>query len=91
MNQRARIIVKGIVQGVFFRDSTRRKAQELHVTGIVRNRPDGSVEIICEGPDEAVKRLIEWSGHGPQGAYVEHVDLAWDTYVGEFKDFRVVY
>jgi len=91
MAKRARIIVTGLVQGVFFRDSTRRKAQELQVTGIVRNRPDGTVEIICEGDDEGVKKLIEWSGRGPRGAYVEHVDVSWEDYVGEFKDFRVVY
>jgi acylphosphatase len=91
MEQRARIIVKGIVQGVFFRDSTRRKAQELHVAGVVRNKPDGSVEIICEGKEDAIKRLIEWSGLGPQDAYVEHVDVSWETYIGEFKNFRIAY
>jgi acylphosphatase len=91
MEQRARIIVKGIVQGVFFRDNTRRKAQEFHVRGVVRNKPDGSVEIVCEGEEEALRKLIEWSGHGPQGAYVEDVDVSWENYVGEFKDFRIVY
>jgi acylphosphatase len=82
MQQRVRIIVKGIVQGVFFRDSTRRKAQEFQVTGVVKNKADGSVEIVCEGDEEAVKRLIEWSGHGPQGAYVEHVDVSWEHHLG---------
>jgi acylphosphatase len=91
MEQRARIIVKGIVQGVYFRDSTRRYAQEFQVTGVVRNKTDGSVEIICEGDEEAVRRLIKWAGHGPRGAFVEHVDVSWETYVGEFKDFRIVY
>lgn len=91
MDQRAIIIVKGVVQGVFFRDSTRRKAQELQVRGVVRNLPDGTVEIVCEGEKEALKRLIEWAGHGPRGAYVEHVDVSWVTYVGEFKDFRIAY
>jgi acylphosphatase len=91
MEQRARIIIKGIVQGVFFRDSTRRKAQEFHVTGIVRNRPDGSVEIICEGDEASLNRLIEWTHRGPPGARVEHIDVSRESYVGEFKDFRVVY
>jgi acylphosphatase len=91
VEKRARIIVKGIVQGVFFRDSTRRRAQELHVFGLVRNKPDGTVEIICEGSDEALKRLIDWAGRGPQGAYVEYVDVSWEEYVGEFKDFRIRY
>lgn len=91
MDQRARIIVKGIVQGVFFRDSARRKAKEFHITGFVRNRPDGSVEIVCEGTDDAIKRLIEWSGRGPQNAYVEHVDVEWEAHVGEFRDFRIVH
>ncbi len=83
--------MSGIVQGVFFRDSTRRKAQEFQVTGVVRNRPDGTVEIICEGDEEAVLRLIEWSRRGPRGAYVEGVDVSWEDYVGEFKGFRIVY
>ena len=91
MNQRARIIVRGIVQGVYFRDSTRRKAEEFHVAGIVRNRPDGTVEIVCEGPEDAVKSLIEWCGHGPRGAFVEHTEITWGTYTGEFRDFRIVY
>lgn len=91
MDQRARIIVRGIVQGVFFRDSTRRKAQEFHVTGTVMNKQDGSVEIVCEGPEEAVRKLIEWSSRGPQRAYVESMDLSWETYAGEFEDFSIVY
>ncbi|HAR96804.1 MAG TPA: acylphosphatase [Deltaproteobacteria bacterium] len=91
MNQRARIIVKGIVQGVYFRDSTRRKAVDLHVTGIVRNRPDGTVEIVCEGPEEAIKGLIEWCGHGPRGAFVEGLEITWGTCTAEFRDFRIVY
>lgn len=91
MNQRARIIVTGIVQGVYFRDSTRRKAEEFHVGGIVRNRPDGTVEIVCEGPEDAVKSLIEWCGHGPRGALVKDMEITWGTYTGEFRDFRIVY
>lgn len=91
MIRRARIIVRGVVQGVYFRDSTRRRARELDVTGVVKNKPDGSVEIVCEGDEEAVERLIEWSHHGPSGAYVEHVDVTWENYIGEFNDFRIVY
>ncbi len=91
MMRRAEILVKGIVQGVFYRYSTKGKADELRLKGTVRNLRDGRVEIISEGPEEAVTMLVEWSRHGPPGAVVEHVDITWKEHTGEFKDFRIVY
>jgi acylphosphatase len=72
---RRRVIVHGRVQGVFFRDSTRRRAQQLGVSGWVANRPDGSVEAVFEGEPAAVDRLVAFVQKGPRGAEVSHVDV----------------
>ncbi len=72
---RRRVIVRGLVQGVFFRDSTRRLAQRLSVTGWVANRPDGAVEAVFEGEADAVERLVAFSREGPRGAQVDSVQV----------------
>jgi acylphosphatase len=72
---RKRCVIHGDVQGVFFRDSTRRHAQQRGVAGWVRNNRDGTVEAVFEGEPEAVERLVQWSGEGPRGAYVSSVDV----------------
>ena len=71
---RARVVVRGRVQGVFFRDSTRRRALDAGVTGWVRNRPDGAVEAVFEGPSEAVEGMVRFCERGPRGAHVDRVD-----------------
>ena len=91
MMRRAEILVKGLVQGVFYRYNTKRKADDFLLTGNVRNLRDDRVEVICEGTEEDIGKLIEWCKHGPQGAVVEHVDVTWKEYTGEFKEFRIVY
>lgn len=68
---RTRVIVSGVVQGVFFRDATRRMAQSEGLAGWVRNRADGSVEAVFEGEPEAVAAAVRWSRVGPQRAVVE--------------------
>jgi acylphosphatase len=72
---RRRVIVHGFVQGVFFRDSTRRLAQRHGVTGWVANRSDGAVEAVFEGEADAVERLVDFSRQGPRGAQVESVEV----------------
>lgn len=72
---RRRVIVHGHVQGVFFRETTRRRAETVGVTGWVRNRPDGAVEAVFEGERDAVERLIEFCERGPRGAGVDWVDV----------------
>ena len=71
---RRRVVVHGYVQGVFFRDSTRRRASELGVAGWVSNRSDGTVEAVFEGKPDAVSSLVDWSRRWPRGADVERVD-----------------
>lgn len=70
---RYRVLVSGRVQGVFFRDTCRRLAQEHGVAGWVRNLPDGRVEAVFEGPPQDVDRLVAWAHHGPRHAVVDHV------------------
>ncbi len=88
---RARVRIYGIVQGVFFRSSMRRKAYELGVTGWVMNKMDGSVEAELEGPKEAVEELIKWARVGPPAAVVEKVEVQWLPYEGKYRDFRIRY
>jgi acylphosphatase len=91
MMRRAEILVRGLVQGVMYRYNTEMKADEFHLTGGVRNLRDGRVEVICEGAEGDIGKLIEWCRRGPQGAVVEGVDVVWKEYTGEFKWFRVLF
>jgi acylphosphatase len=72
---RYRVLVSGRVQGVFFRDTCRRLAQENRVAGWVRNLPDGRVEAVFEGSPENVARLVDWSRHGPRLAQVDDIGI----------------
>jgi acylphosphatase len=67
--------VHGSVQGVFFRDTTRRLAEQQGVSGWVRNNRDGTVEAVFEGDDDAVERLVAFAHEGPRGAQVERVEV----------------
>jgi len=79
--------ISGRVQGVGFRYSMRVEARRLGVTGWVRNRHDGSVEAVAQGPAEAVEALLEWSRHGPPGARVTDVQVGTDE--GDYTDFEL--
>ena len=76
---RARAVVTGVVQGVFFRGTCRREALNRSVTGWVRNNPNGAVEAVFEGTAIAVDALIAWMRHGPRHAHVESVDVTMET------------
>ena len=82
------LVVRGRVQGVFFRASAQREARRLGITGWVKNRSDGSVELLGEGEEEPLRDLVSWSHHGPSAARVENVDVRWRSYTGQFHDFR---
>ena len=72
---RRRVVIAGLVQGVFFRDSTRRLARQHGVTGWVATRRDGNVEAVFEGEPDAVERLVSFSREGPRGARVDSVQV----------------
>jgi acylphosphatase len=76
MTIRRRVVVHGHVQGVFFRDSTRERAQSRGVAGWVRNRPDGAVEAVFEGDPEAVESMVRFASEGPGHADVDDVEVS---------------
>ena len=84
-------IVHGIVQGVNFRYYTRSKASKLGLVGYVRNRWDGTVEVVAEGERDGLERLLAWLHVGPRSAFVERVDAQWEEPRGEFTRFEVRY
>ena len=89
MMVRAHIVIRGRVQGVFFRAETENNANRHNLMGWVRNRPDGSVEAVFEGEKAEVDAVIEFCRRGPPGAYVRRLDITWEDWTGEFKEFRI--
>jgi acylphosphatase len=85
---RARVQVRGRVQGVFFRAEARARAESLGIAGWIRNLPDGSVEAVFEGEDERVESMVGWCRRGPSGAEVESVQVEREEPAGE-TGFRV--
>ena len=73
--RRVRVVVRGSVQSVGFRATTRSRARSLDVAGWVRNNPDGTVEAELEGPPDQVGSLVDWLRHGPRGAQVDAIDV----------------
>ncbi len=83
------LIVHGRVQGVFYRDSMRREAQRLAISGWVRNRSDGTVEAVVQGEAAAVDAIVRWAHHGPEHARVERVEI--EPGEGNYIDFEILY
>ena len=81
--------VTGQVQGVNFRSSTKVEADALGLTGSVRNCPDGSVEVVIEGPRTTVQQLVDWCRRGPAWARVDDLTVEWQAVSGEFGEFRI--
>ncbi len=90
-NIRAHVYVVGRVQGVFFRQNTKRQAQMHGVAGWVRNLPDGRLEAVFEGDEEQVNALVDFCRKGPRGASVTDVLVSWEPFKGEFESFRIAY
>lgn len=81
--------IYGRVQGVFFRANTVEKAQQLGLTGSVRNEPDGTVYIEAEGEEEILKRLLEWCYQGPQMGMVDNVNFEFSEKMRGYEDFKI--
>jgi len=86
---RIRIVVTGLVQGVFFRRAAMEQARTLGISGWARNLNDGSVEIVGEGKRQNLQLLLAWAHHGPPHARVDAVQVQWERCVGEFAEFQV--
>lgn len=87
--QRLEAIVHGRVQGVAFRHYTLLRARDLELTGYVRNRWDGTVEVVAEGAQDALEQLLSFLRVGPRAAYVTHVDANWRAATGKPSRFEV--
>ncbi len=81
--RRVRVLVRGRVQGVFFRAEARARAESLGLSGSVRNLADGAVEAVFEGDPERVESLVAWCRRGPEGASVEDVQVSSEEPTGE--------
>jgi acylphosphatase len=88
---RVHVFVSGRVQGVFFRAETADMASRLGLAGWVRNLPDGRVEALFEGEKQDVEKALEFCRRGPPGARVQNLDLKWEEWKGESRNFRVAY
>ena len=85
------LTIHGNVQGVFFREKTKEKADELRLFGYVRNISDGTVEVVVHGDEQSLKKLLEWCRIGPRLAMVERVDEVWkDIGKTEFSEFKII-
>ena len=87
--ERAHVRVTGRVQGVFFRDATRERAEGLNLHGWVTNLPDGGVEAVFEGPSENVREMARWCEQGPPNASVENVDADFGPAQDDLTGFEV--
>lgn len=85
------VIIHGSVQGVWFRANTKQKAEQLDLTGWVRNTSDGCVEAVFEGEEKLVKEMIEWCHRGPSHAKVKKVEVKNQNLTDGFDDFSIKY
>ena len=90
-NVRVHMIVEGRVQGVWYRDSTRIKAIELEIKGWVKNRSNGAVEIVAEGPELNIRKFVEWCHEGPPYAVVGKIIESPQEFRNEFNSFSIVF
>ena len=89
--KRIRVLVKGHVQGVFFRAFVKDRATQLGLKGYIKNLDNSIVEVVAEGHEAKLKELIETCKKGPIGSYIEEVRVNTEQYTGEFNQFRIKY
>jgi len=91
MKKKILIKIFGQVQGVFFRAEAQQIAESLNISGVARNLDDGTVEILAEGEEKNLEKLLQWCHQGPELARVEKVESVWQKSTGEFGSFKVEY
>jgi len=89
--RRLRAIVKGRVQGIFFRANAEKMALKLGLKGFVCNTPDGDVEVVAEGLKEVLDEFLKWCAKGPELAHVDSVETEFEDATGEFETFSIRY
>ena len=87
--ERIHILISGRVQGVFFRQSTKRKADELDIVGWIRNLPNGRVELVAEGDGKKLALFIDYCKKGPDYADVTNISVLKESYSGKFSSFNI--
>jgi acylphosphatase len=90
-SKRVHLLIRGRVQGVYFRQGMMETAEKNNVLGWTRNLSDGRVESILEGNDSNVDAVIEWAYFGPAGAVVDELKITEENYIGEFSNFEIHY
>ncbi len=90
MLKKIHLLISGKVQGVFYRVNTKNKADELGLTGWVKNIPDGKVEVLAEGKEGGLKEFIKWCYNGSKGAKVDKVEVEWRDYENKFDNFKIL-
>jgi acylphosphatase len=88
--KRIHLIISGDVQGVGYRAWVRREALKLNLSGWIKNREDGAVELRAEGVEVALQKLIDLCKKGPEVGWVKEVSVKWNDYTGEYKTFEIV-
>jgi acylphosphatase len=88
---RARVLISGRVQGVFYRAHTRDQARARGLQGWVRNLPDGRVAAVFEGRRDVIEDMLAWCRQGPPYAMVDDLMVDWQPYVGDVEDFKIAY
>jgi len=91
MKLNTKVVISGRVQGVWFRQNTKNKAEQLGVKGWVKNTDDGNVEAVFEGEEDAIGEMIKWCHHGPKLAKVTNIETTQSDYKKLYKDFRILY
>ena len=87
---RARLLISGRVQGVFYRASCRNEGAARQLDGWVRNLPDGRVEALAQGPKEKVEDLIKWCYRGPSHARVDNIEVSYEEPAEDLKSFDIL-
>ena len=87
--KRIHLLISGDVQGVGFRSWIQIKAQDLHLTGWVKNRADGTVEVVAEGEEMNLLKLVQLCQQGPESGRVEQVKVQWLSGTGQFYSFEI--
>jgi len=90
MFKKIHLLISGNVQGVFYRMNAKNKADELSLTGWVRNTSDGKVEVLAEGKERDLKEFIKWCYNGSEGAKVDKVEVEWSDYENKFDKFKIL-
>ena len=90
MLKKIHLLISGNVQGVFYRANAKKKAEEFNLTGWVKNTPNNEVEVLAEGEEENLKKLIEWCYNGSENAAVKDVKVEWSENENKFDLFEIL-